>query len=214
VPEPTTLLSGNAIQGANAVEPPSVYSAVIEKKLLTCGTDRNWNTILKLAALAGALDGWTQVKTMTKRTPMIQIVSKRRIERMDLSRFHFLISIHGEPRHAPLRRDFRGRRLDICIAHSGHAGHRAKAEQIERIYRFARGWKRTKKRNLLCQCYYGENRSAAAALVVLLVDSWNPRRAVRKLYEIQPHARPAGYIVDLIERFFKLRKHELHRLLS
>ena len=145
---------------------------------------------------------------------MIQIVSKRRIERMDLYRFHFLISIHGEPGHPLQRTDFRGRRLDLCIAHSGHAGHRAKAEHIERIYRFARKWKRAKGRNLLCQCYYGENRSAAAALVVLLVDSWDPRRAVRKLYEIQPHARPAGYIVDLIERFFKLRKHELHRLLS
>jgi predicted protein tyrosine phosphatase len=145
---------------------------------------------------------------------MIQIVSKRRIERMDLERFHFLISIHGEPGHPPLRTDFRGRRLDLCIAHSGHAAHRAKADHIEQIYRFARKWKRTGHRNLLCQCYYGENRSAAAALVVLLVDSWDPRRAVRKLYEIQPHARPASYIVDLIERFFRLRERKLHRLLS
>jgi predicted protein tyrosine phosphatase len=145
---------------------------------------------------------------------MIQIVSKRRIEQMDLNRFHFLISIQGEPGHPPLRTDFRGRRLDLCIAHSGHAAHCAKADHVEQIYRFARKWKRTGHRNLLCQCYYGENRSAAAALVVLLVDSWDPRRAVRKLYEIQPHARPAGYIVDLIERFFKLRKRELHRPLS
>jgi predicted protein tyrosine phosphatase len=145
---------------------------------------------------------------------MIRIVSKRKIERMDLSRFHFLISIQGEPGHPLLRRDFRGRRLDLCIAHSGKAGHRAKAEHIERIYRFARKWKRAKDQNMLCQCCYGENRSAAAALVALLVDSWNPRRAASKLYEIQPHARPAGYIIDLIERFFKLRKHKLHRLLS
>jgi predicted protein tyrosine phosphatase len=145
---------------------------------------------------------------------MIQIVSKRRIERMDLYRFHFLISIRGEPGHPPLRTDFRGRRLDLCIAHSGHAGHRAKAEHIERIYRFARKWKRAEHRNLLCQCNYGENRSAAAVLVVLLVDSWNPQRAVRRLYEIQPHARPAGYIIDLIECFFRLRKRKLHQLLS
>ena len=137
----------------------------------------------------------------------IKVVSRKRLKKMDLSKFTSLISIQSK-KAKPLRRDFEGERIDLFIRDSG----RGSKGEWERIYRFTRAAGNSGR--LLCQCVHGVNRSSAAAIISLLHESGNPRSAAKKLYQINPKAHIRKRIIGMIEDLFHLDRNELRRHLK
>jgi predicted protein tyrosine phosphatase len=139
--------------------------------------------------------------------PVVKIYDQSSFERSDLNgEFKFAISIQNKGSYpAVLRPDFRGRRLNLYFDDVVEGPGAATPADIEALFSFGVEWLaevRKHPSSTVVHCGAGVSRSAASALLLLVLYFENYIAAATHLFRIAPHVAPNVWICRLIfEKF-------------
>ena len=139
--------------------------------------------------------------------PAVKIYDQNSFERSNLNgEFRFAVSIQNKGSYpAVLRPDFRGRRLNLYFDDVVEGPAAATREDIEALASFGLDWvaeERNSPSATVVHCGAGISRSAASALLLLVLYFENYTAAATHLFRIAPHVAPNVWICRLIfEKF-------------
>jgi predicted protein tyrosine phosphatase len=138
---------------------------------------------------------------------LLKIYDQNSFERSDLnSEFKFAISIQNKSNYPTiLRPDFRGRRLNLYFDDVVEGPGAATPADIEALLGFGLEWLAEVRKHTcstVIHCGAGVSRSAASALLLLVLYFENYIAATTHLFRIAPHVAPNVWICRLIfEKF-------------
>jgi predicted protein tyrosine phosphatase len=139
--------------------------------------------------------------------PVVRIFDQSSFERSDLNgEFEFAISIQNKGSYPTvLRPDFQGRRLNLFFDDVVEGAGAATPADIEALESFGQEWLadvRKHPSSTVVHCGAGVSRSAAAALLLLVLYFENYMAAATHLFRSAPHVIPNVWICRLIfEKF-------------
>ena len=140
--------------------------------------------------------------------PVVKIYDQSSFEGADLNdEFKFAVSIQNKGSYpAVLRPDFRGRRLNLYFDDVVEGPEAAMPADIEALYSFGLEWlaevHKLPSSSTVVHCGAGVSRSAAAALMLLVLYFQNYLAAATHLFRSAPHVAPNALICRLISEKF------------
>jgi predicted protein tyrosine phosphatase len=138
--------------------------------------------------------------------PIIRVAPEAEFLSADLNKeYDYVISIQDAARYpAVLRPDFKGARLNLYFDDIVEGATVAKEADIAKLYEFALDWQETVRRDsprarLIIHCLAGVSRSAATAMLPLVLHYGSFREAARRLFLARQYLHPNTWILHLIE---------------